>query len=297
MLSKGVHIVVARDKLPLAQMVMTITADKRPVFMIPRGQVVYIGTTDSRYEQTDTWPEVLPEEIDYLLEVPRDYCGVDLSREDCLTTWAGLRPLISQTGKSTREISRKDEIWVSNSGLITIAGGKLTGYRKMAEDTVDEACKIIGYAPPEVGRERPLPGGDFDVSVAELARDLTQTWPMPDDRAQRLVSLYDAESKEVLTFGDEEVVDGAGLIVGEVHWAITREGAHSVEDILYRRTRASYYLPTHVPALIEPVTRLAARTLDWSDDEQSRQIEAMRARFEADHDGLYGSSEPTAYKK
>lgn len=285
-LSKGVHIVVAREKLPLSQMVMTITTDNRPVFMIPRGEVVYIGTTDSRYEQTDTWPEVLPEEIDYLLRQPREYCGVELTRDDCLTTWAGLRPLISQSGKSTREISRKDEIWVSESGFITIAGGKLTGYRKMAEDTVDEACKLIGCAPPEVDRERPLPGGDFDVSVAELARDLTQTWPMPDDRAQRLVSLYGAESNEVLTFGDEEVVDGAGLVEGEVHWAITREGALSVEDILYRRTRACYYLPAHVPALIEPVTRLAARTLEWSDDEQARQIEAMRARFETDHDSF-----------
>ena len=281
-LSKGVHVVVAREKLPLSQMVMTVTSDRRPVFMIPRGQVVYIGTTDSRYESEDTWPEVLPEEVDYLLALPRAYCGIELTREDCLTTWAGLRPLISQTGKSTREISRRDEIWVSDSGLVTIAGGKLTGYRKMAEDTVDEACKLIGYRSVTPPAEKPLPGGNFSMSLESLALDLTQTWPMPDARARRLVSLYGAESKDVMAFGDKPIAPESTLVEGEVHWAITREGALSVEDILYRRTRASYYAPAEFDDLVDAVARLAAQTLKWDAAEQGRQAEQAKARFEAD---------------
>ena len=281
-LSKGVHIVVSREKLPLTQMMMTITKDKRPVFMIPRGEVVYIGTTDSRYERKDEWPEVLPEEIDYLLKQPAEYCNLHLTRDDCVTTWAGLRPLISQSGKSTREISRKDEVWVSESGFITIAGGKLTGYRKMAEDTVDRACELIGCRVAPHNRDEPLPGGDFSQSTESLALDLTQTWPVPEERAQRLVSLYGAESRDVLAFGDGEIVPGAGLVEGEIHWAITREGAQTVEDILYRRTRAAYYEPSRMESLIEPVARLASKTLKWSDEEQRAQIAAMRARFSED---------------
>lgn len=281
-LSKGVHIVVAKEQLPIKQMMMTITEDNRPVFMIPRGDVVYIGTTDSRYDAEEEWPEVLPEEIDYLLKQPKAYCNVSLSRDDCLTTWAGLRPLISQTGKSTREISRRDEIWVSESGLITIAGGKLTGYRKMAEDTVDRACELINHPARATDSERPLPGGDFSQSLDALALDLTQTWPMPDDRAQRLVSLYGCESRDILAFGDDEIIAGGKLVEGEVHWAITREGAQSLEDILYRRTRAAYYEPTRIEALLEPVAKLAAKTLKWSPEQQRQQIEAMRARMKAD---------------
>lgn len=281
-LSKGVHIAVPRERLPLNQMVMTITPDNRPVFMIPRGEIVYIGTTDSRYEAEDEWPEVLPEEIEYLLRQPAAYCGVNLRREDCLTTWAGLRPLISQTGKSTREISRRDEIWVSESGLITIAGGKLTGYRKMAEDTVDKACELIGTTASAVDVEQPLPGGDFAVSLRELALDVTQTWPMPDDRAERLVSLYGAESRDVLALGSREIVPGSKIVDGEVRWAITREGAHSVEDILYRRTRAAYYEPARIEALIEPVAQLAAGPLKWTEQQRIEQVAAMKARFDAD---------------
>ena len=173
-LSKGIHIVVPRERLPLKQMVLTVTEDKRPVFAIPRGDVVYIGTTDSLYPQNDIWPEVTAEEVSYLYRPIAKYFGIRLAPEDCLTTWAGLRPLIAQTGRSTREISRRDEIWVSASGLITIAGGKLTGYRKMAEDTVNQACRVLGVDKPEPSSDTPLPGGDFSGTVDQLASTIAR---------------------------------------------------------------------------------------------------------------------------
>ena len=130
-----VHSASDTTRLPLNQMVLMVAKDKRPIFAIPRGDVVYIGTTDTRYKDPpNVWPAVFASEIEYLLAPIKDYFNVELNLDDCLSTWAGLRPLILQRGKSTREISRKDEIWVSRSGLITIAGGKLTGYRKMAEN-------------------------------------------------------------------------------------------------------------------------------------------------------------------
>lgn len=288
-LSKGVHIIVAKDKLPLSGPVMTITRDRRPVFLIPRLDVVYIGTTDSRYDDADTWPSVLEEEVRYLLEPVRDYCNVELGIDDVLTSWAGLRPLISQTGKSTREISRRDEIWISDSGLVTIAGGKLTGYRKMAEDTVDEACRLVGFTPPARIRERPLPGGNFESTLGQLALDLTQRWPMPDDEADRLVSLYGTEAGDVLALGERPLAGKRGVREGEVHWAVRHEGAGSIEDILYRRTRTAYYAPEQVDALIEPVARLVAGSLGWDTAEKESQVDAIRRRL-AEDAGQFRSS-------
>ncbi|XOV87493.1 MAG: glycerol-3-phosphate dehydrogenase/oxidase [Pseudomonadota bacterium] len=281
-LSKGVHIVVSRARLPLRRMVMTVTRDRRPVFLIPRGDVVYIGTTDSQVPAAEAWPSVSATEMNYLFEPVSDYCGVALSASDCLSTWAGLRPLILQSGKSTREISRKDEIWISDSGLITIAGGKLTGYRKMAEDTVDEACRLLGFHRPEPTADTPLPGGDFTGTLERLALDLMQTWPMPEERARRLVKLYGRESREILAFGDKPVVDNVDIVEGEVRWAITREGANSLEDILYRRTRAVYYSPEQVERVLAPIARLAAISLDWSDEVRAEQTAATRDRLASD---------------
>ena len=151
-LSKGIHIVVPASKLPVKQMTFSISLDDRPVFVVPKGETVYLGTTDSLYDKAEVWPEVTADEVDYLFEPVRRYYGVELNRDDCLTSWAGLRPLIFESGKSTKEISRKDEVWLSESGLITIAGGKLTGYRKMAEDAVNKACDVLGLSMPALQR-------------------------------------------------------------------------------------------------------------------------------------------------
>ncbi len=112
-LSKGIHIVVDAARLPIKEMVFSVSKDNRPVFMIPRGETVYIGTTDTLYEGPDVWPEVTAAEVEYLFEPVQRYFDVRLTRDACLTSWAGLRPLIYEPGKSTKEISRKDEVWVS----------------------------------------------------------------------------------------------------------------------------------------------------------------------------------------
>lgn len=281
-LSKGIHIVVPRDRLPLSQMVLTVTEDKRPVFAIPRGDVIYIGTTDSRYLHNDLWPEVTRDEIRYLYRPVADYFGVELGADDCLTTWAGLRPLIAQSGRSTKEISRRDEIWVSESGLITIAGGKLTGYRKMAEDTVNQACKVLGVNRPEPSEDTPLPGGDFAGSVTRLAREMVQRFDLPESRARRLALLYGNEAAEVIEMGPEPLAPGVDVLAGEVKWALSNEAAHALEDVLYRRTRAALYAPTQMTALIAPVAEMMAERLGWTAVRREAEEEATRARFAAD---------------
>ncbi|WP_417363017.1 glycerol-3-phosphate dehydrogenase/oxidase [Galbibacter sp.] len=143
-LTKGVHLVFPHEKLPITQSIYFDVPDGRMIFAIPRGKVTYVGTTDTIYQQNKE--EVRTEVVDaiYLIEaVNHMFPKINLTLEDVISSWAGLRPLIQQEGKSPSELSRKDEIFISPSQLISIAGGKLTGYRKMAERAVDKVIHHI----------------------------------------------------------------------------------------------------------------------------------------------------------
>jgi glycerol-3-phosphate dehydrogenase len=136
--TKGVHITVPFDRFPVRQAVYFDAFDTRLVFAIPRGNCTYIGTTDTEYKGDLANPRVTVADADYLLNaVNHVFTSVKLDKNDILSCWAGIRPLVHEEGKPPSEISRKDEIFTSASGLISIAGGKLTGYRKMAEKAVD----------------------------------------------------------------------------------------------------------------------------------------------------------------
>ncbi len=141
-LTKGVHIVLPREKLPVQQAIYFDVEDGRMIFAIPRGRTTYVGTTDTNYDNTIDKVETNHDDATYLLNaVNTMFPSVKLKMEDIESSWAGLRPLIHEEGKSASELSRKDEIFESSSGLISIAGGKLTGYRKMAERVVNLVAK------------------------------------------------------------------------------------------------------------------------------------------------------------
>ena len=166
LLTKGIHLVVSQSKLPVKQAAYFDAPDGRMIFVIPRGKKTYIGTTDTVYSGDPGQVRVTESDRDYLLKaVTAVFPRVKLSVNDVEAMWAGLRPLIHQEGKSPSDISRKDEIWESPSGLITIAGGKLTGFRKMAEKTVDTIADRIAsesrqtFAPCTTDRET-ISGGD-----------------------------------------------------------------------------------------------------------------------------------------
>lgn len=145
LLTKGVHLVVDHKKLPIRQAAyFDAPDDGRMIFVIPRGTKTYIGTTDTVYTGNLEGPRVTEADRDYLLKaVEHIFPRIKLQAEDVESMWAGLRPLIRQEGKKPSDISRKDEIWESPSGLITIAGGKLTGFRKMAEKAVNMIARSL----------------------------------------------------------------------------------------------------------------------------------------------------------
>src|SRR6218665_1361825 len=137
-LTKGVHLVVDHKKLPVRQSLYVDTQDGRMVFIIPRDGKTYIGTTDTFYKADKSHPSITPEDKGYLLKcVNACFPGNSITLQDIESGWEGIRPLINKPGKGPSEISRRDETFTWPSGLITIAGGKLTGYRKMAQRVVD----------------------------------------------------------------------------------------------------------------------------------------------------------------
>ncbi|MEX2489172.1 MAG: glycerol-3-phosphate dehydrogenase/oxidase [Pseudomonadales bacterium] len=288
-LSKGVHIVVSGQRLPLNHPVMMVSSDHRPVFAIPKDDVVYIGTTDTAWsEDASHWPCVHQQDIEYLFEPVKRYFDIQLEMSDCLASWAGLRPLISEPGKSTKDISRKDEVWVSDSGLITIAGGKLTGYRKMAEDTVDKAVHMLDVTAKINAKENapapdlPLPGGDFNTDLDTLVRMFAERTKLAHRVLERLVRLYGNECDQVIALGDQALVSTGLVLEGEIIWAVRSEGATTLVDTLYRRTRAAVYRPTEVLDLVDPAADLMAAELGWDPTRRVNEIKAFRDRFLAD---------------
>ncbi|WJH32923.1 glycerol-3-phosphate dehydrogenase/oxidase [Paenibacillus sp. CC-CFT747] len=176
-LTKGVHLVIDYDKLPVKQAAYFDTPDGRMVFVIPRGSSTYVGTTDTAYDKTIETPRTTEEDRDYLLRAINSmFPSVKLTVGDVRSHWAGLRPLIYEEGKGPSELSRKDEIFHSPTGLITIAGGKLTGFRKMAEKVVDLVGERI-YA----GEGRKLPGCSTDQIVISGERTKEEA-PLPTGR-------------------------------------------------------------------------------------------------------------------
>ena len=284
-LSKGVHVVVRASRLPVNNMLILNTRDRRSVFVIRQGEVVYIGTTDTTYTRGhEHWPEITREDVEYLLEPTWRYLTCDpLTPDDVIAAWAGLRPLIAEPGKQPHEISRRDEVLVGPARVVTMAGGKLTGYRPMARETVERAAALseLRLAPaPE--REEPLPGGDFDGRLAPLADALVRESGVGAACAQRMVRLYGTEAAQVAALGAEPLDPDGSSLCGEVDWAVRFEGAATVEDVMYRRTRSALFAPDSCAASLERVAGRMAELLGWDAERTRRDVDAVRARLSAD---------------
>ena len=206
--TKGVHIVFDQEKLPLQQAIYFDTADGRMIFAIPRDGKTYVGTTDVFYGDDLINPTATKEEVSYLLDALKFiFPKIVLSSEDVESSWAGIRPLISQEGKDPSEISRKDEIWVSPSGLLTIAGGKLTGYRQMAETIVDRIVKTkkFKHASSCLTKELSLSGAkglnaiNFHDYVTNKSKEGLALGISPEE-SKRLVQRYGTNVDDVYKY-------------------------------------------------------------------------------------------------
>lgn len=281
-LSKGVHIVVHKDRMPIKQTVYFDNEDGRMVFAIPRDQVVYIGTTDTEYKGKVESPRITREDTAYLLGAANYmFPEIKLEEADLLSGWAGLRPLVKSKGKSSTEISRKDEIFIEDSGLITIAGGKLTGYRKMAQRTVDKVIDEAGMkAGPCTSDKVPIAGNSFSA------------YEDVEAMASRLVGMLsgrdiDPHLGKVLLHqfgGDAEKVAARFLELGpglenfmraEIEYCVENEMVQSALDYVGRRTGWLLYRPWEMAPQLDFIIKTLGEALSWSDairDNQTQQV-------------------------
>jgi glycerol-3-phosphate dehydrogenase len=286
-LSKGVHIAVSAAKLPIRNLVVLTTRDKRRIFAIRRGDIVYIGTTDSTYEPgARVWPEVEREDVEYLLEPLPHHFNIDpLTPADVIGAWAGLRPLIADGQcKNPSELSRRDELLTGPLGLISVAGGKLTGYRGMARRVLRNVAERLGRSFRKIGDdEPPLPGGDFPsgAELGDLGAALCRESELDQATAERLARLYGTEARSVLALGRRPIFPGARAIVGEVRWAVEHEGAATLEDLFYRRARLPMFWADATRA-VEPLANLLSERLGWNHRVRAAQIERVERQLGAD---------------
>lgn len=286
-LTKGVHIVIDQSRFPLKQAVYFDTeGDGRMVFAIPRDGKTYVGTTDTHYAEDIASPRMTEEDLTYLINATNYmFPAVKLKREDVESSWAGLRPLIHEEGKDASEISRKDEIFESESGLLSIAGGKLTGYRKMAERIVDLTAKEQGISKKCTTEKIVLSGGD--VGGSHQLETFIENWTkkgkeigLSEKEARKLTRLYGsnvARVYEILeTSGDEgKHYDLPASVYASLVYGIEEEMAVSPIDFFNRRTSALFFDIDFVKQHKIGVLKYMNERFHWSKEEHDRHIELL----------------------
>lgn len=285
-LTKGVHIVIDQSKFPLKQAVYFDTDDKRMVFAIPRGNKAYIGTTDTHYLEDIESPRMTEKDMDYLIKAANfTFPSIQITREDVESSWTGLRPLIHEEGKSASEISRKDETFISDSGLISIAGGKLTGYRKMAERIIDHVLNQEGLKGKCKTDKIKLSGGDIGgsdklASFVQSAAEKGVSLGLSVDEAERLSNLYGSNVErvyEILEAQGEEAKN-YGLppgVFASLVYGIEEEMVFSPIDFFNRRTSALFFDIDFVIRYKENVLKYMAFRFNWNETELTDHIRLL----------------------
>ena len=273
--SQGIHLVLPESFLPGSHaLVVPKTDDGRVLFLIPWHGRTVVGTTDTPVAKAVEEPTPLAEEVSFLLDHAARYLVKDPTRADVLSVYAGLRPLVrppEEEGERTASLSRDHHVFTSQSGLVTIVGGKWTTYRKMAEDVMTRAAEVGGLeAVPSRTAELRLHGAPANAATSEVG---VPTGPLAsygtDAQAVRALSTGEAELSGLLH-------PALPYLRAEVAWGARREMARTVEDVLSRRTRA-LLLDAHASAECAPlVARLLARELGRDEAWQKAQVEAFR---------------------
>jgi glycerol-3-phosphate dehydrogenase len=291
-LSKGIHIVIDQSRFPLKQAIYFDTPDGRMVFAIPREGKTYVGTTDTFYNEDPINPGMTEEDRSYLLKaIQYMFPDVKVTEKDVESSWAGIRPLIHEDGKAPSEISRKDEIWESDSKLITIAGGKLTGYRKMAETIVDLLAKKFvqedGRSFPACQTKNlPISGGDVGGSAkldsfVEKQLEEGMRAGFTKEEAQRLAYQYGSNTPIVFQLASEhkKEADQYGLpleLFAKLIYGIQYEAAATPIDFFNRRTGAILFDIHLVHNFKENVINFMRDQFSWSE----QQTEALTLELE-----------------
>ncbi len=301
--AKGVHIAVPREKLPCdIASVIPVRKDRRSIFVIPWawGEETYIGTTDTDYQGPLDDPTCTEDDIAYLIDAVNAVVSSQISRSDVTGSWAGLRPLLA-TGKGARsartaDLSRRHAITVSDSGMVTVTGGKLTTYRKMAADTVDALLRTLGHRRVPCRTQRMVLHGGRELD-ARCAKDWAFSFGVPESLVVHLMRRYGSETPALLALCRERpeladpLVPGTPYIAAEAVFAVRAEMAQTLDDVLARRTRALIVQEHATLQAAESVADLIAGELGWDQAERDRQVKELRSGCRQPADRPLGGGE------
>lgn len=296
-LTKGIHLVFDQSRFPLHQAVYFDTPDGRMVFAIPRAGKTYVGTTDTNYKGAIERPVASKADRDYVLQAANFmFPKLKLTEKDIESSWAGLRPLIHQEGKDPSEISRRDEIFHAPSGLISIAGGKLTGYRKMAEAIVDDVVKRLAADGVKLGadagmcrtKDMTISGGNVGGSgnygkyAADKARTGVNQGFSAED-ANAIAKFYGSNAEAVFAIADDrEAMEWAKRhslplrIAAELKYAMDEEMAVKPQDFLVRRTGWMFFDIGSVRQWSANIISAMAELAGWPEEQRSAYAEEIR---------------------
>lgn len=290
--AKGVHITIPRDRLPIdGAAILEVAGEGRVVFVIPWGEFVYIGTTDTAYDGDRDTPTCDADDVATILRTVNEVLRTPITANEIIGTWAGLRPLIADTADTsapTADVSRRHVIVDDGNGLITVTGGKLTAYREMAEDTVDVARR--SFPDRRIGRSRTrrlrLRGATNAETLTTdgAAERLGITRALCAHLAARYGGLTPAIVQLIRSDATlaEPLVPGLPYVRAEAIYAVRYEMAMTLSDVLERRTRALMLSTAATIAAAPAVAELLAPELGWDAAETQRQHDAFAAAAQGD---------------
>jgi len=282
-LSRGVHLVFDNADLPVRNTVVMRTRDSRRIFAVPLGRYTYIGTTDDYHPEFEYWPPVTEQDVDYLLSSTRRVMPeANLSAGRIVSVWSGIRPLVGDgSGRASKELSRKDEVWISPSGMLSVGGGKLSAYRAMAERIVDKLIENYAFtARPCSTGEVPLPGGE-SITLAATLEGLDMT------HAERIARLYGTEAPELARLALEK-----SLVAAEARHAVLHEGAQRLEDYWARRSSRAWFDEAAGLSILPEAAEAMAALLGWDDARKNAEVKNCEEIDRASRAGfMAGSSE------
>lgn len=295
-LTKGVHLVFDQSVFPLQQAIYFDTPDGRMIFAIPRDNKTYVGTTDTTYHGNIAHPTLTKEDQNYILDaIHYMFPSLNITAADMESSWAGLRPLIAEEGKGPSEISRKDEVFISDTGLISMAGGKLTGYRKMAEDVVNT---VVDQFKREEGilfsnsetKHLPISGSNVGGSVGFKTFKTKKVKEAIDvgieeSVAQKLVQQYGSNVDTIIHHfkGSKDKAKDENMdpiVFAELLYAIEQELAYKPVDFFIRRTGALFFHINWVEKNKEAVIKYMSKRFHWTEEQASKYSSELEKQLE-----------------
>ncbi len=298
--SKGVHLVVPRNRINSATGIITRT-EKSLLFVVPWGSHWIIGTTDTDWSLDLAHPAASSTDIDYLLEHVNTLLEDPLTREDVVGVYAGLRPLLSGESDSTSKLSREHGVSSPVRGLTVIAGGKYTTYRVMAKDAVDAAVHgLERTVAPSCTERVPLAGAEGFLAAHNARQLIADRTGLHVSVIEHLLGRYGSLYTELVDLigqrGDlgERLPGAPEYLKAEAYYAASHEGALHLDDILTRRTRISIETPDRGIRASEEIATLVAPVLGWDQETRQREVEHYRARVEAERQSQQEPDDHTA---